>query len=75
MSFKSIVVVVLKFYKRFISPPLQNLFGHGCRFTPTCSQYTIDAVTQKGVIKGLWMGIKRFLRCNPLSKPKYDPVS
>jgi len=75
MYIKKNVVNLLKLYKKFVSPILLNLFGHGCRFTPTCSQYTIDAVNKKGVVVGLWKGFIRFLKCNPLSEPKYDPVT
>lgn len=72
---KEATLKVLHFYKRTVSPLLVNLFGEACRFTPTCSQYTIDAVTKRGVLVGLWMGFKRFIKCNPLSRPRYDPVS
>ncbi|MCX6743378.1 MAG: membrane protein insertion efficiency factor YidD, partial [Candidatus Parcubacteria bacterium] len=46
----------------------------GCRYHPTCSQYTYQAVDKYGVIKGLWLGLKRILRCTPLSKGGFDPV-
>ena len=45
-----------------------------CRYTPTCSQYFIEALQIHGVIKGSWLGIKRILRCHPWSKSGYDPV-
>jgi putative membrane protein insertion efficiency factor len=45
-----------------------------CRFTPTCSQYTYQAVEKYGVVKGLWLGLKRIVRCHPWSKGGYDPV-
>ena len=45
-----------------------------CRYTPTCSEYTIIAIKEYGSIRGLFMGIKRILRCNPLGKSGYDPV-
>ena len=48
---------------------------HGqCRYIPTCSEYTKEAIKEYGSIKGTYMGIKRILRCNPLSKKIYDPV-
>lgn len=45
-----------------------------CRFSPTCSEYTIKAIQKYGAQKGVWMGFKRFLRCNPWSKGGFDPV-
>lgn len=71
---KRLVLAILKSYKKFISPLLLPYFGRACRFTPTCSEYTIEAVDKKGVLIGLVSGIKRFLRCNPFTKPGFDPV-
>lgn len=45
-----------------------------CRFTPTCSEYTKEAIEKYGSWKGTWMGIKRILRCHPFGKKGYDPV-
>jgi len=45
-----------------------------CRFTPTCSEYMKDAIKMYGSLKGIWLGIKRILRCNPFGKFGYDPV-
>lgn len=45
-----------------------------CRFTPTCSEYTRIAIETHGVMKGLWLGLLRLLRCNPFCKGGYDPV-
>ena len=67
---KRLFIFFIKIYQKFISPGL----GKNCIYTPTCSQYTIDAINEYGVIKGTFMGIKRILRCNPLSKGGYDPV-
>ncbi|MBU1117919.1 membrane protein insertion efficiency factor YidD [Patescibacteria group bacterium] len=57
--FKKIVLKCLVFYKKYISR------GYNCRFVPTCSEYTYDAVTKYGVVKGLWLGLKRVIRCRP----------
>lgn len=57
--FKKIVLRILVFYKKYISK------GEHCRFVPTCSEYTYEAVKKYGVIKGLWLGIKRVSRCRP----------
>ena len=60
----------IRFYQKFISP----LFPACCRFTPTCSQYALEAIEKHGVIKGFFLAFKRILRCNPYSKGGYDPV-
>ena len=52
----------IRFYQRFISPGL----GRNCRFTPSCSQYTLEAIWLHGCIKGLLLGAARIARCNPL---------
>ena len=67
---KSIVIFIIKVYQNTLSP----LLGKNCRFTPTCSQYTIEAVQEYGCLKGIWIGIKRIIRCNPLFKGGYDPM-
>lgn len=68
--FKRIVLLPVRFYRRFISP----LSPLCCRFTPTCSQYCIEAVDEWGVIRGLALALWRVLRCNPWSRGGYDPV-
>lgn len=67
-----IVLLLLKFYKAVISP----LFGFDkvCRYTPTCSVYTMEAVRQYGSVAGMAMGAWRIMRCNPFSKGGFDPV-
>ena len=57
-------------YQRFISP----LLGPVCRYEPSCSEYTRQAVEKYGVARGMWMGIRRVARCHPLHKGGYDPV-
>ncbi len=67
---KKIIIAAIKFYRKFISP----LKKPCCRFMPTCSEYAIEALSRYGVIKGLYLSVKRILRCSPLSKGGYDPV-
>lgn len=67
---KKLILILIKFYQKFISP----MFPPSCRFTPTCSQYTFEAVEKYGPIKGLFLGIKRILRCNPFFPGGDDPV-
>ena len=67
---KSILVALIRFYQLCISP----LLGYNCRYYPTCSQYAIEAIEQKGIIKGSWMAIKRICRCHPWHDGGYDPV-
>ena len=67
---KRAVLVLLRGYKRWISPHL----GNNCRFVPTCSEYAMQAVEIHGVLKGGLLSLWRILRCNPLGKYGYDPV-
>ncbi len=67
---KKIALIILKFYKNSISPFLP----HACRFTPTCSEYMMQAIQIHGLLKGVYMGIKRILKCNPWGGHGYDPV-
>lgn len=65
-----IVLLPVYFYKYSISP----LLPPSCRYTPTCSQYTIEAVKKHGIIKGGWMSIRRIGSCHPWGGSGYDPV-
>ena len=68
---KKIVLALIRFYKRSISPYTPA----SCRFKPTCSEYAYEAITKYGVWKGGWLAFRRLLRCNPFSKSDpYDPV-
>ena len=65
-----ILVAFIKIYRIFISP----LFPASCRFHPTCSIYSIKALEKYGFLKGIYLTVKRLLRCNPLCEGGYDPV-
>ena len=67
---KILILALLKTYKFFISPFL----GTSCRFLPSCSDYAYEVITDKGVIKGGVLAIKRLTKCHPWGKSGYDPV-
>lgn len=67
---KSLFILLIRFYQRCISP----LTPPACRFTPTCSQYTLEAIQKYGAWRGTWLGIKRICRCHPWGGSGYDPV-
>jgi len=64
------LIAALKGYKLLISPLLPS----ACRYRPTCSEYMMDAVEQHGVLRGVWIGLKRLARCHPFHDGGYDPV-
>ena len=65
-----LLVLPIRFYQKAISP----LLGPSCRFTPTCSQYAVEALKKHGPFKGLYLAVWRILRCNPWGGSGYDPV-
>ncbi|MCI9534530.1 MAG: membrane protein insertion efficiency factor YidD [Lachnospiraceae bacterium] len=65
------LVVLIRGYQIFLSP--LKMRTH-CIYTPTCSQYAIEALQKYGVVKGLWLSVKRILRCHPWAEGGYDPV-
>jgi putative membrane protein insertion efficiency factor len=70
MFFMRIGVALIKGYRRFISPMLPP----SCRFTPSCSLYTLQAIEKHGLLRGSLMGARRVLRCHPFSEGGFDPV-
>ena len=68
--FKETGITLIKAYRRFVSPMLPPT----CRFTPSCSLYTLQAVERYGLIRGSLIGARRVLRCHPFSKGGFDPV-
>ncbi|NJN98234.1 MAG: membrane protein insertion efficiency factor YidD [Anaerolineales bacterium] len=67
---KYLVLVLIRFYQKFISPALPP----ACRFHPTCSHYSYQAIEKYGLIKGGWLAVKRIGRCHPFHPGGYDPV-
>ena len=68
--FRTLVITAIKGYRRFVSPMLPQ----SCRFTPSCSLYTLQAVEKHGLLRGSLMGARRVLRCHPFSEGGIDPV-
>jgi len=69
-NMKKILLAMIRMYQLFLSPML----GQHCRFTPSCSQYTREAIEKYGAARGTWLGVKRILRCQPFCKGGHDPV-
>lgn len=67
---KYILIFLIKGYRKYISP----LLGPNCRFQPTCSQYSLEAVEKYGFFKGGYLSIKRILKCHPFHPGGYDPL-
>ena len=65
-----LATAAIRAYQRLLSP----VMGKSCRFQPTCSSYTLEAVTVHGFFRGLWLGIRRLGRCHPFHEGGYDPV-
>ena len=67
---RRLAVQVIRIYQKLVSPRL----GANCRYSPTCSAYTAEAISRFGVVKGVWLGMRRVGRCHPLREGGYDPV-
>lgn len=67
---KRFLIGFVKFYRKYISP----MKPPSCRFYPTCSEYSLQALEKYGVVKGLWLSVWRILRCNPWNPGGYDPL-
>lgn len=65
-----IFIVIIRFYQLSISP----ILGQNCRYTPTCSQYSIEALNKYGPIKGGWLSLKRIFSCHPWGGHGHDPI-
>ncbi len=67
---KRILMFMIRLYQRTVS----RVLPPSCRFVPTCSEYTYQAIEKYGAVKGTWLGIKRISRCHPFNPGGYDPV-
>jgi len=67
---RKLLTFIIKLYKRVVSP----LLPPACRFLPTCSEYAIEAIEKHGAPKGLYLALRRVLRCHPLREGGFDPV-
>ena len=68
---QKVLIALLRGYKKFISPFLPS----ACRYSPTCSEYMMQAVAKYGAVRGVWMGLKRLARCHPFHEGGFDPVT
>ena len=69
--FKNFFIKLIKLYQFIISP----LLGTKCRFVPSCSNYAIQSIEEKGVVKGVYFSLRRVLKCHPFGGSGYDPVN
>lgn len=67
---RRLFIFLIRFYQKYISPVKPGK----CRFYPTCSQYMLEAIEKYGLCKGVWLGMKRILRCHPFNPGGYDPL-
>lgn len=67
---RRVVLLPIRGYQKFISPGLPP----SCRFTPSCSQYALEAVSKYGAVKGTWLAARRLVRCHPFNSGGYDPI-
>ena len=66
----TVLIIPIKLYQVLISP----LLGSSCRYSPTCSQYSIEAIKKHGPFKGLWLAVKRISNCHPWGGSGHDPI-
>ena len=76
---KKPALFLIRFYQKYLAfetPWMKALFltDKACRFCPSCSEYTYEAIEKYGIIKGVWLGLRRILRCHPFSQGGFDPL-
>ena len=69
---KKLILLLIRFYQQ--KTPFLLRTHQSCRFQPTCSEYTYQAISQYGIIRGSWLGLKRISRCHPWAKAGFDPL-
>ncbi len=67
---KTSLLAMIRLYQRFISPGL----GVACRFEPSCSRYAYEAIERQGSVRGMWLAVRRLIRCRPGGGEGYDPI-
>jgi putative membrane protein insertion efficiency factor len=67
---KGLALAAIRFYQRRVSPGLPS----ACRYEPSCSHYSYEAIERYGFLKGAWLALRRLARCHPLHAPSFDPV-
>ena len=67
---KSVLILLIRAYRVVLSP----LLPPACRFTPTCSEYALQAIEKYGALRGVYLAARRLLRCHPFHSGGYDPV-
>ena len=69
---KSLFLKLIRFYQK--KTPFLSIWHFSCRFQPTCAEYTYQAISHYGIMRGSWLGLKRICRCHPWSKGGYEPL-
>ena len=69
---KFLILKLIRFYQR--KTPFLSIWHFSCRFQPTCSEYTYQAISRYGIMRGSWLGLKRIIHCHPWNKGGYQPI-